>query len=88
LGSPHVALPLLDPQVARELDVVRAASREFDFATPEGATLYSATEPCAMCSGAICWSGIGRVVYALGAETMMTFVNDVSGSATFGASLS
>jgi hypothetical protein len=27
------------------------------------------------------WSGIGRVVDALGADTMMTFVNDVSGSA-------
>ena len=28
-------------------------------------TLYSSTEPCAMCAGAIHWSGIGRVVYAL-----------------------
>jgi tRNA(Arg) A34 adenosine deaminase TadA len=27
-------------------------------------TLYSSTEPCAMCSGAIYWSGIGRVVFA------------------------
>ena len=26
-------------------------------------TLYSSAEPCAMCSGAIYWSGIGRVVY-------------------------
>lgn len=29
------------------------------------ATLYSSAEPCAMCSGAIYWAGIGRVVYAL-----------------------
>ena len=65
-----------------EFNVVRAACRRFDFATLECATLYSATEPCAMCSGAIYWSGIGRVVYALGADTMMTFVNDVSGSGT------
>ena len=28
-------------------------------------TLYSSAEPCAMCSGAIYWAGIGRVVYAL-----------------------
>jgi tRNA(Arg) A34 adenosine deaminase TadA len=27
------------------------------------ATLYSSAEPCAMCAGAIYWSGIGRVVY-------------------------
>ena len=65
-----------------ELNVVRAAGRQFDFATLEGLTLYSSTEPCAMCSGAIYWSGIGRVVYALGADTMMTFVNDVSGAGT------
>jgi tRNA(Arg) A34 adenosine deaminase TadA len=26
-------------------------------------TLYSSAEPCAMCSGAIYWSGIGRLVY-------------------------
>ena len=26
-------------------------------------TLYTSTEPCAMCTGAIYWSGIGRVVY-------------------------
>ncbi len=28
-------------------------------------TLYSSAEPCAMCSGAIYWAGIGRVVYGL-----------------------
>ena len=26
-------------------------------------TLYTSAEPCAMCAGAIYWSGIGRVVY-------------------------
>ncbi|MET0590833.1 MAG: nucleoside deaminase [Naasia sp.] len=28
-------------------------------------TLYTSCEPCAMCSGAIYWSGIGRVVWAM-----------------------
>ncbi|MDE2238320.1 MAG: nucleoside deaminase [Rhodospirillales bacterium] len=28
-------------------------------------TLYSSAEPCAMCAGAIYWSGIGRVVYGM-----------------------
>jgi tRNA(Arg) A34 adenosine deaminase TadA len=31
----------------------------------KGATLYSSAEPCAMCSGAIYWAGIGRLVYGL-----------------------
>lgn len=26
-------------------------------------TLYTSTEPCAMCAGAIFWTGIGRVVF-------------------------
>jgi tRNA(Arg) A34 adenosine deaminase TadA len=28
-------------------------------------TIYASAEPCAMCAGAIYWSGIGRVVYGL-----------------------
>ena len=28
-----------------------------------GCSLYTSAEPCAMCSGAIYWAGIGRVVY-------------------------
>jgi tRNA(Arg) A34 adenosine deaminase TadA len=33
-------------------------------------TLYASTEPCAMCAAAICWSYIGRVVFALSHEKM------------------
>mgnify|MGYP001056315845 CR=1 FL=1 len=31
-------------------------------------TLYSSTEPCAMCFGAICWSGISRLVCGASSE--------------------
>jgi len=30
-----------------------------------GCTIYASAEPCAMCAGAIYWSGIGRVVFGL-----------------------
>ena len=33
-------------------------------AGPERLALYTSCEPCAMCLGAILWSGISRVVYA------------------------
>jgi tRNA(Arg) A34 adenosine deaminase TadA len=33
-------------------------------------TLYAAAEPCAMCAAAIIWSGIGRVVYGVGASRL------------------
>jgi tRNA(Arg) A34 adenosine deaminase TadA len=48
-----------------ETNLVRLASQKFAFEVLAKTTLYTSTEPCPMCSGAIFWSGIGRVVYAL-----------------------
>jgi tRNA(Arg) A34 adenosine deaminase TadA len=48
-----------------ETNLVRIASRRFGRAYLRSCTMYASTEPCAMCSGAIYWSGIGRVVYGL-----------------------
>jgi tRNA(Arg) A34 adenosine deaminase TadA len=69
-----------------ELNLVRAASKEFDVESLRMSTLYASTEPCAMCSGAIYWSGIGRVVYALSSEQLMGIVKDDSGSSTLALS--
>jgi tRNA(Arg) A34 adenosine deaminase TadA len=54
-----------------ELVAVRLASSEFSAARLRDATLYSSAEPCAMCAGAIYWSGIGRLVYALSEERLL-----------------
>ncbi len=59
-----------------ELNAVRAASIELGERGLQGATLYTSTEPCAMCAGAIYWSGIARVVYALGSDTLAAIVED------------
>jgi tRNA(Arg) A34 adenosine deaminase TadA len=48
-----------------ETNLVRLATRAFAPSQLAHFTLYSSTEPCAMCAGAIHWSAIGRVVYAL-----------------------
>jgi tRNA(Arg) A34 adenosine deaminase TadA len=48
-----------------ELEAVRTASAARPPETLRAATLYSSAEPCAMCAGAIYWSGVGRVVYGL-----------------------
>ena len=48
-----------------ETNLVRLATRQFSPEQLVRHTLYSSTEPCAMCAGAIHWSQIGRVVYAL-----------------------
>lgn len=39
------------------------AAKKFDVAFLATCTLYTSAEPCAMCSGAIYWAGIGRVVF-------------------------
>jgi tRNA(Arg) A34 adenosine deaminase TadA len=48
-----------------ETNLVRLASVKFSKSELARASLYSSCEPCAMCSGAIYWTGIGRLVYAL-----------------------
>ena len=59
-----------------ELNLVRGASRRFDEPTLRGCTLYASTEPCAMCAGAIYWSGIGRVVFSLSGSALNAMVED------------
>ena len=54
-----------------ELEAVRAASRHHSPEALAAATLYSSAEPCAMCAGAIYWSGIGRVVYGLSEKRLL-----------------
>ena len=36
----------------------------------ERATIYASTEPCAMCCGAIYWSGVSRLVYGCPTEVL------------------
>src|SRR3989337_1767291 len=48
-----------------ETNLVRLATQQFSPEQLARCTLYASTEPCAMCAGAIFWSQIGKVVYAL-----------------------
>lgn len=59
-----------DPTGHAETNLVRLAAARLTPAELATSTLYTSTEPCAMCSGAIFWAGIPRVVYAL-AETAL-----------------
>lgn len=59
-----------------ELVAVRLASSKFNPVQLRDATLYSSAEPCAMCAGAIYWSGISRVVYALSEERLLSLTGN------------
>jgi tRNA(Arg) A34 adenosine deaminase TadA len=67
-----------DPTGHAETNLVRLAGA-LDRATLAGSTLYTSTEPCAMCAGAIYWSGIGRVVFALSEQQLATMVAEEEG---------
>jgi tRNA(Arg) A34 adenosine deaminase TadA len=48
-----------------EINLVHSIAGRFDADYLQQCTVYASTEPCPMCSGALYWSGIGRIVYAL-----------------------
>jgi len=51
-----------------ELKMARWAARELDPATAAATTMYTSSQPCVMCTGAVDRSGLGRVVYVLSKE--------------------
>ena len=48
-----------------ETNLIRLASARLSKEKLKQCTLDTSTEPCAMCTGAIYWAGVGRVVYGL-----------------------
>jgi tRNA(Arg) A34 adenosine deaminase TadA len=65
LESENAVTTTGDATAHAEMLLASAASRSLRSEERAGATLYTSTEPCAMCAGAIYWSGIGRVLYAM-----------------------
>jgi tRNA(Arg) A34 adenosine deaminase TadA len=55
-----------------ELKLARWAAQNLDPETAAATTMFTSTQPCGMCTGAIERSGLGRVVYALSTEQFLT----------------
>ncbi len=55
-----------DPTAHAEIVAIRRACEAVGESQVKGATLYTTLQPCGMCSMAIIWAGVSRVVY--GAE--------------------
>jgi tRNA(Arg) A34 adenosine deaminase TadA len=58
-----------------ESNLVRLASRSLG-RDLRGHALYTSTEPCAMCAGAIYWAGISKVVFALAESELRALTGD------------
>jgi tRNA(Arg) A34 adenosine deaminase TadA len=57
-----------------ETNLMRKASKRYDPAFLATCTLYTSTEPCPMCSGAIFWGNVRRVVYGLSEEGLYAMI--------------
>jgi isopenicillin N synthase-like dioxygenase/tRNA(Arg) A34 adenosine deaminase TadA len=56
-----------------EMELVRQFPASMLAADRTKCTLYTSTEPCVMCAGAIYWSGVGRVVYGCSAAQLAVY---------------
>ena len=72
---------ITDRDVTRhaELKLVSQACQSLDADTLAACTLYTSTEPCPMCTGAIFWSGIPRIVFGCSSEGLRSVLDDVVG---------
>ena len=68
--------PKGDPTQHAERLACSKIGRQFTPAQLARCTLYTSTEPCAMCAGAIYEVGIGRVVYALSEKGLLNFTGN------------
>ncbi|WP_380679565.1 nucleoside deaminase [Salinigranum sp. GCM10025319] len=59
-----------------ELKLARWAARELTPAERRETTMYTSTYPCMMCSGALAFAGIGRLVYSVDGETAARLAPD------------
>ena len=82
LESQNTVVTAGDPTGHAESNLVRLASARLTAAELRTSILYTSTEPCVMCSGAIYWAGIGRVVYALPEQLLGQMVPEQGGEPT------
>ncbi len=54
-------------------------SPELDRSIWQESVIYTSTEPCVMCCGAIYWSGVSRVVYGVTAQKLESFLPNYRG---------
>ncbi|KAL9645434.1 hypothetical protein ABK040_002632 [Willaertia magna] len=58
-----------------ELNLSSMASNKFNREFLKECCLYTSTEPCIMCCGAIFWVGIGKVVYGCSSQKLREIVH-------------
>ena len=61
-----------------ELNLIRAASHRFDSDFLATCTIYTSTEPCPMCAGAIFWGNVRHIVFGLSGRSLNGIIGENS----------
>ena len=59
-----------------ELNLMRAASHKFDPDFLASCSIYTSTEPCPMCAGAIFWGNVRHVVFGLSERSLYEIIGE------------
>ncbi len=76
LEAENTVLTEGDPTRHAEMNLVSTACRVLSAGEIEKSVLFTSTEPCAMCLGAIYWSGVKSVVYACPASDLQEIAGE------------
>ena len=66
-----------------ELKIAKKAAEKYDEDFLRKCTMYNSAEPCTMCTGAIYWSGIGRIVFGISKKRLNELKTDGEGSINY-----
>jgi tRNA(adenine34) deaminase len=66
-----------DPTAHGEMVAIRRCLLDHGSAALHDSTIYTSGEPCAMCMGAIIWSGFGRLVFAASLQQLATKIDQI-----------
>jgi tRNA(Arg) A34 adenosine deaminase TadA len=66
-----------------ERNLMSLSSRRFDKSLLTRSTMYTSTEPCAMCAGSVYWVGVRRVVYGLSEKGLLALTCSHPDNPTF-----
>ena len=66
-----------------ETTLMRRASMKYDKEFLWNCSLYTSCEPCVMCTGAIYWGNVGRIVYAMDEKSLLAMTGNNEENPTF-----
>jgi len=83
IEQPNIEVTTRDCTGHAETTVARVASQKYDKQFLWNCTLYTSAEPCCMCTGAIYWANIGRIVFAMSEHMLFQTTGDNEANPSF-----